>query len=123
VRTFWNLKDISHIFHLDSESVSNSNVLQQNSFFSGDPSISNDSGFMCVLNCSLKYNLIGNPPPSVEDLRQDVMKQIEANKDPVVRTIHLNEHCARIHNQAGHKTRNKRSASERYLGPYASIMN
>ncbi len=113
-RTFWNT--ISHVFHLDPDSVSNINALEQNSFFSINTRTKsrNDSGFMCVLNGFLKCNQAVNPPPSVEDLRKDVVTRIAAIKDPVIRTMHLNEYCARIHNQAELTARNKRSASERY---------
>ena len=118
VRTFW--KEISHVFHLDPDSVSNLNILEQNSFFSGitRTSDTNDSGFKWLLDGFLKYNQAVNlnPAPSVEDLRKDVVTRIAANEDPVIRAMHLNDHCARIYNQAELTTCKKRSASERY--PY-----
>jgi hypothetical protein len=113
VQTVWD--DISYVFYLDPESVSNVNVLQHNTFFSENPHINNDSGFMCILKSFSKYKAV-NFSPSVKDLRQAVINRIEENKDPVIRTIHLNEHCTRMNNQAGLKscTSTKSSDSERY---------
>ncbi len=73
---------------------------------------------MCVLNGFLKYESLDSFP-SIRDLRRDVVNRIERNRDPVIRTIHLNEHGTRMSSQAGFKSCNKSSAPERYS--YAPI--
>ena len=105
--------DISHVFQLDPASVSNLDTLQHKGHFAGNICRNYESGFVCMSNICKIVNT-DNQPPSVGDLRQDVVNRIEANHDPVKRVIHLNEYCTGMHAQAERKTYNTRTASERY---------